>query len=300
MRLVTFSPKGSEHFRVGALAEKNGEEFVVDLERAGISPASDMRSLLEAGPSHLSSLGKQLPGAPPEAYLEFASVTLGPVIANPNKIICIGLNYRDHAEETKLAVPETPTVFAKYSNTLIGSGQPIILPATSSEVDYEAELAFVIGKRAKHVDVERGLEYVAGYTILNDVSARDYQLRVSQWTIGKSFDTFAPIGPALVTRDEITNPHSLAIRLWLGDQLLQNSTTANLIFRIPELVSYLSSVMTLEPGDVVATGTPAGVGFTRKPPIYLKHGDTVRIEIDGLGSLSNPVRHSSEKIRAAT
>jgi 2-keto-4-pentenoate hydratase/2-oxohepta-3-ene-1,7-dioic acid hydratase in catechol pathway len=228
--------------------------------------------------------------ATPNAYLERAKVKLAPVIPDPDKIICIGLNYKDHAEETKLALPETPTIFAKYPNTLIGSGQAIILPKNSTRVDYEAEFAFIVGKRARHISAEHALDYVAGYTIFNDVSARDYQLRVTQWTLGKSFDTFAPVGPSLVTRDEIADPHNLGIRLWIDDEMLQNSNTSNLIFGVSELLSYLSSVMTLEPGDIVATGTPAGVGFTRNPPRYLQDGETVHIEVDGLGVLENPVR----------
>jgi len=204
------------------------------------------------------------------------------------------LNYRDHASETNQALPETPTVFAKFANTLIGSGECIRLPDNTSQVDYEAELAFIIGRRAKNIGVEEALEYVAGYSAFNDVSARDFQLRTSQWTLGKSFDTFAPLGPFLVTKEDVPDPHALRIKLSIGNQVLQDSNTAKLVFRIPELLSYISSVMTLEPGDVIATGTPAGVGFTRIPPRYLKAGETVRVEIDGLGVLENPVQSINE------
>ncbi len=258
------------------------------------SAIPSMRALLQASEGNLAPVDDAVRNAPDDAYLELDNVKLGPVVPDPDKIICIGLNYKDHAEETKLPLPETPTVFAKYSNTLIGSGQAIVLPETSNRVDYEAELAFVIGRRAHHVTAEQAMNYVAGFAVFNDVSARDYQLRVTQWTLGKTFDTFAPIGPALVTRDEVADPHQLSIRLWIGGDLLQSSNTSNLIFRVPELVSYLSTVMTLEPGDIIATGTPAGVGFTRNPPRYLQHGETVRIEIEGLGVLENPVVKASE------
>jgi acylpyruvate hydrolase len=288
VRLVTFSENGTRPYRVGALVVRDGSDFVIDLARCGLLQPS-IRSLLLAAEGDLASVNDIALNATADSYLEMEKVQLGPVIPDPDKIICIGLNYKDHAEETKLALPETPTVFAKFPNTLIGSGEAILLPKNSTRVDYEAELAFIIGKRARHVGVEQALQYVAGYSVFNDVSARDYQLRVTQWTLGKSFDTFAPIGPSLVTRDEVGDPHNLGIRLWIGDELLQNSNTSNLIFGVPELLSYLSSVMTLEPGDIVATGTPAGVGFTRNPPRYLHDGETVRVEIDGVGVLENPV-----------
>ena len=288
MRFVTFSENGTRPYRVGVLVAKDGSDFIIDLAHTGLSQPS-IRSLLEATEGNLSAVKDIIHKATPHAYLEIAKVKLAPVVPDPDKIICIGLNYKDHAEETKLALPETPTVFAKYPNTLIGSGQAIVLPKNSTRVDYEAEFAFIVGKRARHISVEQALGYVAGYTVFNDVSARDYQLRVTQWTLGKSFDTFAPVGPSLVTRDESADPHNLGIRLWIGDEMLQNSNTNNLIFGVSELLSHLSSVMTLEPGDIVATGTPAGVGFTRNPPRYLQDGERVRIEIDGLGVLENPV-----------
>jgi 2-keto-4-pentenoate hydratase/2-oxohepta-3-ene-1,7-dioic acid hydratase in catechol pathway len=249
-----------------------------------------MRSLLQGLDGDFQSLLDMAHKAPVETRLQMADVTLGPVVPDPEKIICIGLNYRDHAKETNLPLPEVPTVFAKYSNTLIGDGEAIVISAATSKIDYEAELAFVIGRRAKNVSEEEALAYVAGYTIFNDVSARDYQLRTSQWTLGKSFDTFGPVGPALVTKDEVPNPHALGIRLRIGDELLQNSNTSEMVFSVAMLVAHLSTAMTLEPGDIVATGTPAGVGFTRKPPRFLRAGETVRVEIDHLGVLQNPVR----------
>jgi 2-keto-4-pentenoate hydratase/2-oxohepta-3-ene-1,7-dioic acid hydratase in catechol pathway len=210
-------------------------------------------------------------------------------IPRPPKIICIGLNYRDHAEESNLPIPETPTMFAKFPTSVIGYGAPIVLPKNSTRPDYEAEFAVVIGKGGRHIPEARWREHVFGYTILNDVSARDFQMATSQWMIGKTFDTFCPMGPAIVTADEVENPHNLAISLDLSGDLLQNSNTNNLIFNVPQLIAYLSSVFTLEPGDVIATGTPGGVGFARKPPRYLKAGDEVRVRIEGLGELFNPV-----------
>jgi 2-keto-4-pentenoate hydratase/2-oxohepta-3-ene-1,7-dioic acid hydratase in catechol pathway len=207
----------------------------------------------------------------------------------PPKFICIGLNYLDHAKESGVTtIPDTPTVFAKYHNAVIGPGEPIEIPAVSSKVDYEAELGFVIGKRGKNIPAERWEEYVFGYTCVHDVSARDYQMATTQWTIGKTFDTFGPIGPELVSKDEVSDPHNLRIRLELNGKLLQDSNTSQFIFNIPALVEYLSKVMTLVPGDLVSTGTPPGVGFARKPPIFLKPGDDVAVQIAEVGELRNP------------
>jgi len=221
-------------------------------------------------------------------------VRLLPPIPNPPKIICLGLNYRDHAAESGQPVPTEPIVFSKYASSLIGPGAPIVLPPTSFEVDYEAELVFVIGRRGRHVPEAEAMSYVAGYTCGNDVSARDYQLKKpgGQWMAGKTFDSFAPVGPVLVTADEIPDPHRLAIRCVLNGEAMQDSNTSQLVFGIPQLVAYLSHVFTLEVGDLVFTGTPPGVGFARRPPIFLKAGDVVEIQIDGIGALRNPVRGS--------
>ena len=290
MKLVTFSERRTRGFRVGALIDKDGSPFVVDCVRFDPALPASMRSLLHVLNGNFTSLAAAVHSAPQDYLFPLADLILGPVVPDPEKVICVGLNYRDHALETGHALPETPTIFAKYANSLIGSGAAIMIPPNTSQVDYEAELACVIGRRAKGVLQEDALDYVAGYTIFNDVSARDYQLRTSQWTIGKSFDTFGPIGPTLVTAEDIPDPHALRIRLWIGDERLQDSNTNNLVFKIPELIAHLSSVMTLEPGDVISTGTPAGVGFTRKPPRYLRAGDIVRIEIEGLGTLINTVQ----------
>ena len=188
-----------------------------------------------------------------------------------------------------MAVPEVPTVFAKFPTAVIGPGQPIVLPRNSTKPDYEAEFVVVIGKRGRHIPEERWREYVFGYTMMNDVSARDFQMATSQWTMGRTFGTFAPFGPAIVTADEVPDPHNLAISLTLNGELMQNSNTGNMIFQTPRLIAFLSSVFTLEPGDIISTGTPAGVGFARKPPRWLKPGDEVTVRVEGLGELTNPV-----------
>jgi len=223
---------------------------------------------------------------------EESTIVLHAPILHPQKLIGIGLNYRDHAEETKMELPREPLLFAMYSNAITGPHRPIVIPGMSRKIDYEAELAVVIGSSARHVTPDEALQHVAGYTIVNDVSARDLQRADGQWLRAKSFDTFAPMGPCLATRSSLGDADGLAIELRLNGQTMQKSNTRNLIFKVPALVSHISKVMTLEPGDVISTGTPGGVGFTRKPPVYLQPGDVVEIEIEGIGTLKNPVADS--------
>jgi len=210
-------------------------------------------------------------------------------IERPQKIICIGLNYRDHAEEQGVDLPERPLLFAKWPNTLVGPGDPIVLPPITEKVDYEAELGVVIGSRASRVSVENALEAVAGYICVNDVSARDLQFADGQWVRGKSLDTFCPVGPELVPAAEIPDPQALGIRAILNGQVMQDSTTANMVFGVAEIIAFISQAITLEPGDLIATGTPAGVGVFRDPQVLLKPGDEITIEIDDIGALTNPV-----------
>ncbi|MFG0335350.1 MAG: fumarylacetoacetate hydrolase family protein [Maioricimonas sp. JB049] len=212
-------------------------------------------------------------------------------IPDPGKVICIGLNYRDHAEESGMAIPDEPVCFSKFGNTIVGPGQAIRLPAVSQQVDYEAELVIVIGKRAYGVARENAFEYVAGYMNGHDVSARDWQIGKpgKQWLLGKTPDTFAPIGPWLVTRDEVADPHDLDISLRLNGEAMQSGNTREFIFGVDELIAYLTQIMTLEPGDIIFTGTPPGVGMARDPQVFLKPGDSVEVEISGLGVLANPV-----------
>lgn len=210
-------------------------------------------------------------------------------VPRPGKLICIGLNYRDHAAESKMAIPENPVIFSKFPTCVIAPGEPVVLPPQSKQVDYEAELAVVIGRRAKNVPATRAYDYVLGYTAFNDVSARDFQFADGQWQRGKSCDTFAPMGQGIITTDAILDPHKLSIKLTLNGQTMQDSNTDQMIFGVPRLIEFLSETITLEPGDVIATGTPPGVGFARNPPVFLKAGDQMEVLIEGVGGLGNPV-----------
>ena len=211
--------------------------------------------------------------------------------ARPGKIVCVGLNYRDHAEESGMEIPARPLLFAKWPNALIGPGKPILLPAQAKEVDYEAELGVVIGERARGVAAADALGHVAGYVCANEVSARDVQFADGQWTRGKSFDTFGPVGP-MVSADQVPDPQALPIRCLVNGEVVQDSSTAQMIFTVAEVIAFISDGITLEPGDLILTGTPAGVGWVRKPPVFLADGDEVTVEIEGVGSLTNPVRRA--------
>jgi acylpyruvate hydrolase len=318
MQLVTFAHRGTQ--RAGLL---DGER-IIDINRAygallaqrgdlragamanALVPA-EMIGILEAGERALAAVREAVGyvqeglGAADQAEVlrrdgvvfTLGEVTLKAPIPRPGKLILLGLNYRDHAAETGQKIPEVPTLFSKYHNSVIGPGAAILIPRATEQIDYEAEFAFVIGRHGHNIPRDRAPDYVAGYTIVNDVSARDYQFVTSQWMVGKTFDTHCPMGPTLVLKDEIADPHNLDLSLSIGGEVLQKSNTNQLIFKIPETVEYLSQVMTLEPGDVISTGTPAGVGFTRKPPRWLRPGETVRVEIAGLGVLENPVAKAS-------
>lgn len=221
--------------------------------------------------------------------VDLADVKVQAPVPRPGKIICIGLNYMDHVLESGAEVPKAPLIFSKFDTCVAASEDPILIPVGSEQVDFEAELAVVIGRRAKNIKLEDAMDYVFGYTNFNDVSARDMQFADGQWQRGKSCDTFAPFGEYVATKDEIPDPHNLRIQFRLNGETMQDSNTNQLIFKIPELVEYLSRSITLEPGDIIATGTPPGVGFARKPPVFLKDGDVCEVEIEGLGILINPV-----------
>jgi 2-keto-4-pentenoate hydratase/2-oxohepta-3-ene-1,7-dioic acid hydratase in catechol pathway len=280
MRLVSFRKNG--HTGTGILRE-NG---IFSLHGVGFD---DAVSFIAAGGEVRERVEHLANSAAGPDLLPLDSVRLTAPIPRPPKILCVGLNYRDHAIESKMELPSVPTIFAKFANAVIGPGDPIVLSAATQKPDYEAEFAVVIGKRAKRVQAAEWRDCVFGYTIVNDVSARDVQLATTQWTVGKSFDTFAPIGPHIVTADEIPDPHVLDIRLSIGGEILQHSNTRELIFGIPELIEYLSRMMTLEPGDIISTGTPAGVGLGRTPPRWLRPGEEVVIDIEKIGTLRNPV-----------
>ncbi len=322
MRLVTY--ESAKRLRVGVALG----EYVVDVERVvellskrRLARATAARSVLRSGPAPrdmidllgrgekwLKALGvviKELASAldfkkprggrrvafsaPKGLLTPLEKVRLRAPIARPGKITCVGLNYADHAREQGIEPPKEPIFFLKSINTLCGPGDPILLPPNSTQVDYEAEFAVVIGKAGRRIPEEKAYQYVAGYTILNDVSARDMQFGDKQWYRGKSCDTFAPTGPWIVTADEVPDPHNLGISLTLNGQKMQDSNTSNLIFKVPYLISYLSQSMTWELGDLISTGTPPGVGVFRKPPVFLKPGDSVSITVEQLGTLTNPV-----------
>lgn len=283
MRLVTLgSPIGPRPgVRVG--------ESYVDLIATDPNLPLSVREILEGGTSALEAVAAAAK-SPVAVKVPAANAKLLAPVPDPSKILCIGLNYRDHAIEGGKAIPTEPVVFGKFANALSAPGSPIVLPRVSQKVDYEAELVIVIGKRGRHIAEATAFDYVAGYTCGHDVSARDWQFRgeEKQWIIGKTFDTFAPVGPELVTKDEVPNPHNLTIQLRLNGQTMQNSSTKEFIFGVPQLLAFLSQVVTLEPGDLIFTGTPPGVGGARKPPVWLKPGDIAEVEIEGIGLLRNP------------
>jgi 2-keto-4-pentenoate hydratase/2-oxohepta-3-ene-1,7-dioic acid hydratase in catechol pathway len=277
MRLVSFR-KGTDS---GFGVEREGK--ILPLSSAGYRNDTEF---LAGGESALAAAHALLNKKTAVAFSINEVELLAPVL-QPGKILCIGLNYRDHAIESGMAIPNVPTVFLKLPNAVTGPGANIVLPANSEQPDYEAEFAAVIGKGGRNIRAEDWEQHVLGYTILNDVSARDVQLATTQWTLGKSFDTFCPMGPAIVTTDELRDPHSLDIQLLINGETLQRSNTRELIFKLPQLIAHLSSIVPLEPGDVISTGTPAGVGLGREPKRWLKPGEEIVIRIEGIGELHN-------------
>jgi 2-keto-4-pentenoate hydratase/2-oxohepta-3-ene-1,7-dioic acid hydratase in catechol pathway len=260
----------------------------IDLHASDAELPASIRALLAGGRKYLNAIA-DLTEQPKTVRYPAESVKLLPPIPDPQKIVCVGLNYRDHAEESGAPLPKEPVLFSKFTTALIGHGDAIQLPPVSSEVDYEAELVIVIGQRGRSLSEQAAPEYIAAYTAGHDVSARDWQLRKDgkQWLAGKTFDTFAPLGPVLVTKDEIGDPQNLHIALRLNGTTMQDSNTRQMIFPAAQIVSYVSQIVTLEPGDLIFTGTPSGVGFTRKPPVFLKGGDVVEVEIERIGVLRN-------------
>jgi 2-keto-4-pentenoate hydratase/2-oxohepta-3-ene-1,7-dioic acid hydratase in catechol pathway len=282
MRLITY--QGPDGPRVAGMRDNQ----FIDLNHADPSLPACIKALLALGPDGIGRAQAALASGKPIPVEDLRSA---PLVPQPEKIICVGLNYADHAKETGAKSPPEPILFCKFSTALCAHRQPIMLPRISREVDFEAELVAVIGRGGRHIPRQEAIKHVGGYCCGNDVSARDWQIRKpgGQWLLGKSFDTFAPIGPAIVTRDEIPQPDNLKIQLRLNGQLMQKSSTFQLIFSIDYLVSYVSDICTLAPGDLIFTGTPPGVGFARNPPVFLKQGDMVEVEIEKLGILQNPV-----------
>jgi acylpyruvate hydrolase len=308
MKIVRFSQNGSTP-RLGCLL---GNDRVLDLEAtaqaylqargvvrattiaAALFPSGSTRGFLEGGSvaqDMLNTIVEAVNGGKLQPVAQrLGAVRLHAPIADPGKFICIGLNYKDHAEETGNPAPKEPPIFPKWNNAILDPGEPILRPRGEKRLDWEVELGVVIGKTARYVSKEQALDHVYGYTIINDASARDFQFLTTQWSAGKIPDTLAPLGPYIADRAEIPDPHVLDLKTWVNGTLMQNGTTKNFIFDVRYLVSYLSGLITLSPGDLIATGTPAGVGFSRKPPVTLQPGDRVRLEITGLGTLENPVK----------
>jgi 2-keto-4-pentenoate hydratase/2-oxohepta-3-ene-1,7-dioic acid hydratase in catechol pathway len=280
VKLITFRRNTSATPEPGVLQK----DTVYSLAPLGYT---DAESFLAAGDAALASARTLVGSAGPERTLPLYRVQLLSPLLNPPRIFCVGLNYQDHAKESKMAVQAVPTIFMKLASSITGPDSNVVLPANSTQPDYEAELAVVIGGSASNVTRENWRECVFGYTILNDVSARDVQLATSQWTLGKSFPTFCPIGPWVVTADELTDPHNLDVRLTIDGETLQQANTRDLIFDIPAVLGYISAIVALQPGDIVSTGTPQGVGLGRTPQRWLRPGEEVAIEISGIGRLVN-------------
>jgi acylpyruvate hydrolase len=274
---------------LGAQTVRDGRGFVLDLNRMQPALPAEINVFLSAGEPARTLAMEGLAAARADDWLPETGVRMLAPVPRPGKIICVGHNYDDHMGRGRAEPPEYPTFFCKTGNTVVGPDAPIVIPPETAQADFEAEMAVVIGRRTRRVPERTAIGYVAGYTIFNDVSARDYQKRTSQWMIGKSFDTFGPMGPALVTADEIPDPHHLDLSLTLNGVRRQQTNTRHLIFSIPFLIAYLSAVMTLEPGDVIATGTPARTEAAPGESGFLKPGDVIRIEMEKIGELANPV-----------
>ena len=298
MKLVRFSTQGQAP-RLGALQGERIADLqaslAATLARKGVVRAQEIAAALEPASTRQFLEGgaasrEAVAGITEWVTVDRAAARVHAPIADPGKFICIGLNYKDHAEEAGQAIPKEPPIFAKWANAIIDPGEPILRPRGSSQLDWEVELGVVIGRPARYVPREKALDYVWGYTIINDASARDFQMITSQWMAGKIFETAAPVGPYIADRSEVSDPHSLSLKTFVNGKQMQNGNTKTFIFDVNYVVSYLSNLMTLMPGDLIATGTPPGVGLGMKPPVYLNAGDVVRMEITGLGTLENPVK----------
>ncbi|XP_075818203.1 oxaloacetate tautomerase Fahd2a, mitochondrial isoform X1 [Microtus pennsylvanicus] len=287
MRLVQFQTPHLEEPHLGLESGIGGG--VVDLNTFDPTLPKTMLQFLEQGETTLSvakrALATQLPVLPRSQVTFLAPVT------RPDKVVCVGMNYADHCKEQNVRVPKEPIIFSKFSSSIVGPYDEIILPPESEEVDWEVELAVIIGKKGKHIKATDAMAHVAGFTVAHDVSARDWQMRRNgkQWLLGKTFDTFCPLGPALVTRDSITDPHNLKICCRVNGEVVQSSSTNQMVFKTEELIAWVSQFVTLYPGDIILTGTPPGVGVFRKPPVFLKKGDEVQCEIEEIGVIVNKV-----------
>jgi 2-keto-4-pentenoate hydratase/2-oxohepta-3-ene-1,7-dioic acid hydratase in catechol pathway len=293
MITVIFEKDGT--WQLGVKTKRGILDIPAFLEAEHIQAPASLDELFKQGEEGKHALRRVVDKAMTSEHVLFLSedmIRFGPCVPNPQKIVCVGLNYKKHAEESGMAIPDAPLLFSKFANALAGHRQVIRLPEASTQIDYEAELAIVIGKQAKNVPVEEALSYVYGYCNANDLSARDLQFKSSQWLLGKTCDGFSPIGPYLVSADEVGDPHHLRIRTWVNGEVRQDSSTADMIFRCDEIISYISHHMTLYPGDIILTGTPEGVimGLPEHEQVWLKAGDEVTVEIEKLGRLTNTLR----------
>lgn len=287
MRLISFQTDGAP--KLGAIVDGRA----IDLCAVDSTLPATMIDLLAAGDAGMTQASSAIAKADPAAHGQaLDDVTLLPPVVRPGKVIALGRNYAAHAKEGGAEPPEYPMLFHKTHTSLLGAGGTVRIPAGTNRVDYEAELAVIIGKTCKNVEEADAFEYIAGYCAANDVTARDWQRLTTQFTAGKMVDTFGPLGPALVTKDEVPDPGNLSIKSILNGDVMQDGNTKMMIFSVPFLVSYISKISTLEPGDVILTGTPEGVGYARKPPVYLKEGDVITIEVEGLGTLTNPIANA--------
>lgn len=282
MKLATFEMNGNKE--VGAIKG----EFIVSLNKLLNRPELTMMDLVEQGLGYIKEIDSKVKDANPDFKLQ--DVTLTAPLERPKKVVCVGNNYMDHCREQNVEPPKSPMIFSKWSSCVVGYKDVIELPAESQQVDYEAELGLIIGKKGKNIESEKALDYVFGYLAVNDISARDVQFADGQWVRGKSYDTFIPTGPYILTADEVDDPHNLAIRTLVNGEVLQDSNTKEMIYNSNYIISYLSKGFTFEPGDLVATGTPHGVGVFRDPQIFLEDGDEVVVEIEKLGKLTNPCK----------
>lgn len=284
MRFATISHHGTPR-----LASWRGDDLI-DLAIAAPDLPATMVAMLAGGAELRAAVGKALAAAPGSALLDPRAVTYLPAVPRPGKIICVGLNYADHSAESGFKQPDYPTLFGRFSTSLIGHGAPMIRPVLSDQLDYEGEIAAIIGRTGKHIEKAKALDYVAGYSIFNEGSVREYQFKAPQWTVGKNFDGTGAFGPAVVTADELPPGMSgRRIQTRLNGQTMQSASTDDMVFDVASLISIISEAITLEAGDVIVTGTPAGVGLARKPPVFMKPGDVCEVEVEGLGILKNPI-----------
>lgn len=293
MRLATILPDGKAR-----LAAYRGQDLI-DLSEAGPGLPESMLAFVEGGEAAQLAVAAALDKAPASAGLDPEAAAFLPVLPRPGKIICVGLNYADHSAESGFKQPDYPTLFGRFATTLIGHRAPMIRPILSDQLDYEGEIAAVIGRRARHVPKARALDHVAGYAVFNEGSVREYQFKAPQWTVGKNFDGTGAFGPALVTADELPpGVKGLKLETRLNGETVQSASTDSMVFDVASLVAIISEAITLEPGDVVVTGTPAGVGAARKPPLFMKPGDICEVEVEGIGLLVNPIAQE-EAVRSA-